>query len=93
VTRRTTWQRSRSRDDKRRVVRGRRIARSSRLVSITSTSTVAPRLSTSTRADRQNVGDHAAAKDLQLSNRPIPRLGCIAWFVRHSRCPCWCHSS
>ena len=50
-------QRNRSINDTRRVVRGRRIARSSGLVPITMTSTVAPRLSTSTTAYSQNAGD------------------------------------
>jgi hypothetical protein len=48
--------RNRSINDTRRVVRGRRIARSSGLVSITMTSTVAPRLSTSTMAYGHNAG-------------------------------------
>jgi hypothetical protein len=43
--------------DRRQVIHGRTIASSSGLVPITSTSTVAPRLSTSTKPDRQNGSD------------------------------------
>ena len=44
-------------EDRRKVIHGQTIASSSMLISITSTSTVAPRLSTSTTYDRQNGSD------------------------------------
>ncbi len=44
-------------EDRRQVIHGRTIASSSTLVPITRTSTVAPRLSTSTTCDRQNGSD------------------------------------
>ena len=63
-------------NETRRVARGRRIARSSGLVPITITITVAPRLSTSTTAYSQNDGvDRAATKDSYFKTRAVGRSG------------------
>ena len=55
-------------DDQRQVIHGQTIASSSTLISITSTSTVAPRLSTSTTYDRQNGSDQRVI-DYQTAHR------------------------
>ncbi len=66
VKARTSEQRRRPKDDNRRVVRRRRIAQSSRLDSITSTSTVATRLSTSTRTSPERWRLPSRRSDLSI---------------------------
>jgi hypothetical protein len=75
-TRRMTKQRRRSIDDTRRFVRGRRIAQSSGLVPITSTSTIATRLSTSTRTERHRSPSPQSERILFISTRSR------AWVLR-----------
>jgi hypothetical protein len=63
-------------EDRRKVIHGQTIASSSMLISITSTSTVAPQLSTSTTRDRQN------GSDQRVIDYPPSCSSCSSIFIR-----------